>query len=175
MKKVNLKETKSISENTEVVNEVEQPVRDIKKKYEGYRPNYFKLYELLPKELYVDEDTGWEMFDEKLLRTIDIIREIVGVPLICNNWHDGGSRNYCGARTPKSKHYNHGSFHSVRDDRPVMAADLISTRMSAPVIRQTVASRHAELPYPIRFEEGVSWVHVDTNAKVGYKVYFFNP
>ncbi len=168
MKKENVNEANAIQE-------VESVAQSQKKKYAGYRPKYFKLYELLPKEMYVDEDTGWEGFDEKLLRTIDVVREIVGVPLICNNWRDGGNRNYCGARTPKSKHYRQGSFHSVREDRPVMAVDLISTRMSAPAIRETVASRNQELPFPIRFEEGVSWVHLDTNAQVGYKVYFFNP
>lgn len=146
-----------------------------KEKYTGYRCKHFKLSELLPEELYIDEDTGWVMFDERLLKTIDIVRGIVNVPLIINNWKSGGNRQWSGARTPKSKYYSKGSFHSVRDDRPVMAVDMISSRMSAEDIRQRVVERHLELPCPIRFEEGVSWVHLDVNEKVGYGVYFFKP
>ena len=63
-----------------------------------YKCKNFKLYELLPKEIYKDEEYGWELLDEKLKITINIVRDILGVPLICNNWYWGGSRNWCGYR-----------------------------------------------------------------------------
>lgn len=136
---------------------------------------YFKLYELLPRELYVDEVTGWDIFDPKLLETLDVIREILGVSLICNNWKDGGSRNYCGARTPKCKEYSYGSYHTVRLDRKVMAADLISTKMSAADMRAKIIANASRLPHNIRIENGISWLHIDTAGKAGQKIYLFNP
>lgn len=135
---------------------------------------YFKLYELLPRELYVDEVSGWDKFDPKLLETLDVIREILGVSLICNNWKHGGSRNYCGARIPKCKEYSYGSYHTVRSDRKVMAADLISTKMSATDMRAKIIANASKLPHNIRIENGVSWLHVDVAEKKGCKVYLFN-
>ena len=140
MKKENVNEPTmaaqpEIEDQPIVEEEIKEPVAEKKKKYAGYKCRHFTLKELLPKELYIDEETGWEMFDEKLLRTIDVVRDIAGVPLICNDWASGGNRNYCGARTPKSKDYKSGSFHSVREDRPVMAVDLISLKLSAEQIK----------------------------------------
>ena len=142
--------------------------------YNGYRCRNFALYELLPKEIYSDEDTGWEMFDEKLLRTIDIIRDILGIGLTCNNWKFGGNRNYCGARTEESDVYSYGSYHSVRPDRKVMATDLISPKMTAEKMRQILVANASDLPFQIRIENGVRWLHIDVAAVVGYKIYFFN-
>lgn len=141
--------------------------------YTGYRCRHFKLYELLPKELYIDEDMGWDLFDERILRTIDIIREIVGVKLICNNWYWKGKRNWSGARNKNSPDFRIGSCHSIREDRKVMALDVISPAMSAAEMRRLIVQRHTELPCPIRIEDGVSWLHVDVKEQVGYMVYFF--
>lgn len=142
--------------------------------YTGFKCVNFALYELLPKELYVDEETGWDMFDEKLLRTIDVVRDILGIGLICNNWKHGGKRNYCGARTKDSDVYMYGSYHSVRPDRKVMATDLISPKMTAAKMRQILIENASKLPYPVRIESGVKWLHIDTASVVGYKIYFFN-
>ena len=140
-----------------------------------YKCKWFKLSELLPQELFKDENKGWDIFDERLKITLDAIREILGVPLICNNWKHGGSRGHSGARTKNSPYFRLGSYHSVRKDRKVMAADVISTRMTAQEMRDILARNHSKLPYPIRIEEGVNWLHVDVAEVVGYKIYFFKP
>ena len=160
---------KKIKTTEEIANKPNEKVP-----YNGYKCRNFALYELLPKELYVDEETGWDMFDERLLRTIDIVRDILGVGLTCNNWKFGGKRNYCGGRTKDSDVYNYGSYHSIRKDRKVMAVDLISPKMTAEKMRQTLVSNAKDLPYPIRVEAGVSWLHIDVAAVIGYKIYFFN-
>lgn len=138
-----------------------------------YKCKYFKLRELLPKEIYKNEDEGWDLIDERLLITADIVRGIVGVPLICNTWYTGGTRGYSCARIPACKEYSKGSYHSVREDRKVMAIDVVSNIMSAEKMRQKIKENMDKLPYPIRIEKGVSWLHVDVAEKKGYKVYEF--
>lgn len=138
-----------------------------------YKTKYFKLWELLPKEIYKNEEEGWDLIDERLLKTADAIREIIGKPLICNTWYTGGKRGYSCARIPACKEYSKGSYHSVRDDRKVMAIDVISTEISAEEMRSKIKENEASLPYPIRIEKGVTWLHVDVAAKEGYKIYEF--
>ena len=138
-----------------------------------YKCKYFKLYELLPKELYVNEEDGWDLIDEKLLITADSVRKLLNVLLICNTWKSGGVRGYSCARIPACVDYSKGSYHSVRDDRKVMAIDVVSNTMTAEDMRTKIKNNADKLPYPIRIEGGVSWLHVDVAAKDGYKVYEF--
>lgn len=146
----------------------------MKRRLKMYKCKYFKLYELLPKSLYEDEDTGWELIDERLLRTIDFVRELLGVPLTVNTWKQGGSRGYSCARTPDCKEYSKGSYHSVRADRKVMACDMVSNTLTAAEMRKKIKDSADSLPYPIRLENGVAWLHVDVAEKTGYKIYVFN-
>lgn len=47
---------------------------------------YFKAYELVDKDVYtLLGDDSYKLIDPRLLETIDKAREILGVPLICNN------------------------------------------------------------------------------------------
>lgn len=139
----------------------------------SYRCKFFKLYELLPKELYKNEEEGWELLDEKLLKTIDIVREIVGVPLICNNWESGGSRNLCGFRP---QNCSIGAKYSAH--KKSQAVDLISSKMTAHNMRELIKKNKDKLPYNIRLEKWdkngneISWLHVDIIDK-GVKVYEF--
>ena len=167
---------KKIKQSEEIASNLKEIANNANEKapYGGFKCRNFALYELLPKELYVDEETGWDMFDEKLLKTIDAVRDILGIGLTCNNWKFGGKRNYCGARTKDSDVYMYGSYHSVRPDRKVMATDLISPKMTAAKMRQVLVENSSKLPYPVRIEAGVSWLHIDTASVVGYKIYFFN-
>lgn len=139
-----------------------------------YKTKHFKIEELLPEELVTGTDKDWNLFDERLLKTADWIRNTLGIPLVCNNWKAGGERSYCGARTKASKQFKPGSFHSVRPDRKVMAMDVISDRMTGQEMRDHILENYQDLPFPIRIEENVSWLHFDVNAVEGYKIYFFH-
>ena len=137
------------------------------------KTKYFKLHELLPPCLYSDEEHGWEWIDDRLKVTLDFIRELFGVPLICNNWKFGGKRRFCCARTPESSDYSYGSRHAFRTDRKVMAADVISTKMTAANMREIIKANESKLPYPVRLEKDVTWLHIDVDAVAGKKVYEF--
>ena len=58
-----------------------------------YRPKYYKLYELLPKDVY-DElndngilEIGWYLFDSRFLWTIDALREKWNTATYVNTWY----------------------------------------------------------------------------------------
>lgn len=147
----------------------------------AYIPKYFQLYELMPPELYtydmmVSEEARERafanFFDCKLLETIDVIREIIGLPLICNTWFQDGNRKYSGLRTVQCEV---GAAHSQH--KLGKAVDLICHKMTAEEMRQKIDANQDKLPYPIRIEADVNWLHIDvkerkTNVKAG-KIYYF--
>jgi hypothetical protein len=148
-----------------------------------YIPKYFELYELLPPELYTYDMMASEVarerafanyFDRKLLETIDIIRgEIIKAPLICNTWFQDGNRVASGYRTSKCPVGVAKSQH-----KEGKAVDLVCNKYTAEQMRQMIKDNEDKLPYPIRIEEGVSWLHIDTKdfsntTKKHEKIYFF--
>ena len=150
-----------------------------------YIPKWFQLYELLPPELYsydmmVSEDARERafatFFDEKLLITIDIVRDIIGLPLICNTWFQDGNRKNCGFRTKTCAVGAENSQHKLGK-----AVDLICHKMSAEDMRQKIEENKDKLPYQIRIETGpsVTWLHLDTKditapCQKNQKIVYFN-
>lgn len=135
---------------------------------------WFKLYELLPPEIYDEsiEDELWCLIDDNLKETIDYIREhIVKAPLVCNTWHSGGDRVASGYRDKNSPVGAKYSQH--KEGR---AADLICSKYTAEQMRQMILSSQYDLPHYIRMEDGVNWLHVDTKPRdyKGDKVYLFS-
>ena len=135
---------------------------------------YFEIQELVSPEIYeILEDDAWKVIDPQLIETIDKVREILNVPLICNNWHWGGSRKNSGMR---AKTYPYGAPKSYH--KRGQAVDLISHKMSAKEMREIIEERQDELPYPIRIEKWdnkgeLTWVHIDMGNTKGNKIYFF--
>lgn len=134
-----------------------------------YKCKFFKLYELLPPSVYKNENEGWELLDERLLRTIDTIREIMGVPLVANTWKQGGTFSQRGFREQNSKTGALRSQHKLG-----RALDMVSNKLSAEEMREIIKKNAARLPYNIRIENGVSWLHVDVKEGNSQKIYFFN-
>ena len=137
------------------------------------KSTYFKLHELLPKELYYNEEVGWGWLDERLIEVLDWLRRTAGVPLIVNNWKWGGKRNYCGARIPASPDYSYGSRHTLIPDRKVMAADVISTKITAAQLRNLIRRMKDSLPHPVRIEKNVTWLHIDVDNTSYNPIYEF--
>ena len=135
---------------------------------------YFTIEELVDKETFsLLGNQAAKLIDERLIKTIDRIREILDVPLICNNWHWGGSRDQCGFRTKKSKVGSENSYHKLG-----LAVDLISTKMNAKEMREKILQNENMLPYPIRIEKWddsgeINWLHVDLGNNSCNKIYFF--
>ena len=158
-----------------------------------YIPVYFRIEELVPKDIIEYDDNNniininalWELFDPVLLESIDKIREIIGVPIIINDWYWGGSRYCSGYRPSSCKVGVAKSAHRTGE-----AVDFISAKMTAKEIRDKISENKDKLPYKIRIEKWemktnlktgvkekteINWVHIDTKVKSNQldKIYFF--
>lgn len=130
---------------------------------------YFDIRELVDANVYARfGNTAWKVFDTRLLETLLVLRrDILQVPLICNNWHKGGAYSQRGFRcnisplvadkTKAGKLYI--TAHSIGQ-----GVDLSSPKMTADAMRTRLEELKAKLPYPIRYENGKdapTWLHVD--------------
>ena len=127
-----------------------------------YTSKYFKNEELLPRDV-----SDISKIDEKLLMTIDEIRELLGVPCTINNWKSGGDREWCGLRTNRC---TIGAPHSQH--RLGKAADLHPVGMTADAARIILkkAVSQGKLKYLGGVELNVSWVHVDVRPRINNNV-----
>lgn len=64
-----------------------------------YRCKYFSLQELVSPAVYNTFGVfAWNFLDERLLKDIDLLRELWGKPLIINTWSWGGGYKESGFR-----------------------------------------------------------------------------
>lgn len=136
---------------------------------------YFNIKELVSSNVYKKYgDDSVELLDPIALKVLENVREILDVPLICNNWAVGGNRNYCGYREPECTIGTKGSFH-----RKGQGFDLISKYMTAAEMRDKLEQNQDKLIYPIRVEKWdnkgeINWLHIDVSPNThGKKLYFF--
>lgn len=138
---------------------------------------YFDIKELVPKEIYEElgEEKCLDLFDPIALKALEEVREILNIPLICNNWASGGSRNYCGYRQENCPIGAKYSQHKKGN-----AFDLISNSKSAKQMRYELEKNQSKLTHPIRIEKWdgngneTTWLHIDTKNFTGNKkIYFF--
>lgn len=139
---------------------------------------YFDIEELVCK--HVHERFGeyaWCFFDERLLETLLVIREKIGKPIYVNNWQVGGNLTQRGLRcnccvlvaekTALEKVYMSAHLQGNGIDFDVQG-------MSAAEVRGWIIKNQILLPYPVRLEDGVTWVHLDvrTDGSKGKVVFF---
>jgi hypothetical protein len=127
--------------------------------YTKLKCKWFKLYELLPPEIYCDEDHGWDMLCDRLKQTIDYCRELFNAPLVINDWKNKGHRQNCGFRTKTCAVGAKFSAH-----KQGMAADIICSRLSAAQMRKILHDNADKLPFKVRLEANVSWLHIDVRT-----------
>lgn len=139
---------------------------------------YFDIRELVCPHMYntYGESRCWQFFTTPYLHTLLVIRrDILKVGMTSNNWHKGGSRSESGIRCnlcsiPKAKTLKgliYMSAHCLGE-----ALDSILTKMTAEEARKKIVAEKDKLPYNIRLEDGVSWLHFDI-YDTGNKVYLF--
>ena len=140
---------------------------------------YFSVKELVCKHVYERYGEKAAMFlDDKLIETLNVIREqILCAPMTVNNLHAGGNFTQRGLRcnicelvknkTDAGRLYL--SAHMLGK-----AVDCNADGMTAQEARRLIIEKQELLPYPIRLEDGVSWLHIDLydNGKKE-KVYLF--
>lgn len=131
---------------------------------------YFTVEELVSKEVYeLLGDEAIKLFDPKALEVLEDVREILDVPLICNNWRSGGSRDDCGYRDLKCSVGASKSAHKTGQ-----AFDLVSNVLSANEMRNRIQLCAHMLRHNIRMEDGVNWLHIDVKNTTSQKIITFN-
>lgn len=125
-----------------------------------YVPKYFQIYELVPKstyELFEHErrlNQLWWLFDPRILKAADRIRERYG-KMVANTWWWGGQHQYRGWRPPGC---NVGARYSQH--RFGRALDLIPTVVSVEEIRRDIKAGE-NFGFITCIEDDVSWLHID--------------
>lgn len=129
---------------------------------------YFKIEELVCKHVFTKykEDQMWMFFSTQVLETLLVLRrDIINRPFVINNWKNGGSYSQRGLRcnccqlvkekTALEKVYM--SAHCLGH-----AFDVTVIGLSAEEARKQIEMNKHKLPYPIRIEKDVTWLHFDT-------------
>ena len=132
-----------------------------------YIPKHFKAAELVPTTLYKkyasrgDEWILRILFDERLLRIIDIIRSEYG-PMTINDWSWGGKNQWRGYRTGT---VSIGA--TLSQHRFGRAVDMIPKNITADEIREDIIDDQMGQAYQHigGLEMNISWLHIDTRGR----------
>ena len=125
-----------------------------------YKCEHFIIQELVDDETYEYRgEKAWELLDDRLLMTLDFLRNRYGKMTINNwRWTIDGARKWSGLRTPDSPWYSMYSQHSYG-----RAADIIFANITAEEVRQDISDNPDDIDFQYinSYEEDTSWLHID--------------
>jgi hypothetical protein len=130
-----------------------------------YKCKYFKIKELVNPAFLktTSEDVLWQLFDDRLLKCADKLRDKYG-PILIN----GGGLTDCGLRTQDTKTGASFSAHKYGRalDLHIMSIENKGLSHEAKTqayneIRRTLAILCVEFDV-LNFEQDVYWLHIDT-------------
>lgn len=139
---------------------------------------YFKITELVCPHTYNKHgENSWKFLDTESLETLLVLRtKILCVPLICNSYSKnltqrGFRCNLCELNKNKTiKGVLSISAHSTGK-----GWDLTSPNMTAEEMRKKIKAKSYLLPYPVRIEKDIDWLHIDCyNDNDDEKITYFN-
>lgn len=126
---------------------------------------YFDIEELVCDHvLGVWGNQAWQFFDTAFLETLLILRrDVIQRPMYCNNHSKGvyqrGLRcNMCELVKSKERPYLSAHIFGKGGD---FSIEGVSGIKEMDYIRSKIRVLAGGLPYPIRMEAGVSWLHID--------------
>ncbi|MCW9013737.1 MAG: hypothetical protein OQL06_08130 [Gammaproteobacteria bacterium] len=134
-----------------------------------YKCTHFAIHELVPPEVFYSRgEKAWELLDERLLISLDRLRERYG-SMTVNNYHWGKAREWSGLRTSDSPYYSHFSQHSFG-----RAADCLFKHKTAEQVRQDILAHPDDAAFELigSIELGVSWLHFDVRNCERIKTYY---
>lgn len=134
---------------------------------------YFQVAELVCNHTFPKwGEQSWQFLDTAFLAVLLVIRrDIIQAPMICNHsgaYQRGLRCNLC--ELVKEKDVVYLSPHPLGK-----AGDFTVVGMTAEEARRRIIEMQHLLPFPIRMEKGVSWLHIDVLPQYGIdqKVYEF--
>ena len=142
--------------------EREEIIKELKK--------FFNIKELVCNHTYNKfGESSWQFLDTKILHTLLVLRrDILQTPMVINyaNHYQRGLRcNCCQLVKDKTLKGNiYLSAHCLGE-----AFDASMKTMTGAQARAIIKREQDKLPYPIRMEKNVNWLHIDTRSTNGSK------
>jgi hypothetical protein len=125
-----------------------------------YKSKYFTLKELLPKELHnLPENIGWLLFDDRILKAGDFVREKYGICFINTE-----TLNDCGFRLEAIKAQYTQHKYGRAEDIHIAAIEKLNLSKEDKIKKYNdIRIELRKLPEfkDIRFEDNISWLHID--------------
>ena len=137
---------------------------------------YFELSELVCPHVFKKYgEIAWQFLDPRLLITMIKIRETINKPIYINNWDIKDAYDERGLRCiqcdiVKSAIKNKELYLSAHMEGQAVDFDVLG--MNADKVRQWIKENEEFLPYPIRLEIDINWVHLDVRD-AGIKIFEF--
>jgi len=123
---------------------------------------YFKIQELVCNHTYNKfGESSWQFLDTKVLHTLLVLREeIFQTPMVINytgHYQRGLRCNCCQlVRDKTNKNSIYLSAHVLGK-----AFDISMKKITGAQARELIKKYQDKLPYPVRIEKDVNWLHVD--------------
>ena len=134
---------------------------------------FFQIRELVCPHTHSEwDERSWQFLDTAFLHNLLVIRrDILKAPMTCNHGTQlqrGLRCNMCELVSQKDEVYLSSHLFGK-------AGDFTVKGMTAQEARQRIKDNAHLLPYPIRMEAGVSWLHFDVLPQYGInaKIYEF--
>lgn len=133
-----------------------------------YLPRHFQAYELVPPAIFASrKDKSFELIDERVLITLDTLRDTFG-PCTVNDWHWHGSFEQSGLRTSDAPKYSPTSQHTFG-----RAMDCKFKEHLAADVRHQVIQNRLLFPYITFMEDDIDWFHFD--VRNGQRIVLWSP
>lgn len=137
----------------------------IVKPIKGYRPKYFKLQELVSKEMFERyqhrSEYLWSRINPSVLEAADVIRAFYDSPVIVNSWHTGGRYSQSGLRDKKVKGGATLSAHLFGLALDIKVMGVTSATVIDDIKNMKLPKRFYELINQVEVLEATpTWVHI---------------
>lgn len=145
------------------------------------KSKYFKIQELVSKQTYEKYgEKSWIFLDERLILTLDALREYFNAPITVNNWLWGGNLQQRGLRTNcdeivKNKTLKNSLY--VSQHCLGKAVDFNVKNHTVKDVYKVILENPKTFPYIKRIEninKTPTWVHIDTANTENENIIIFN-
>lgn len=127
---------------------------------------YFSIKELVcPHTFKKFGEKAWQFYDRLQLENILSLRtEIIGVPMVCNNWDQRGDYTQRGLRCNLCEMAREATIQGnlyMSSHANGAGNDFTAKGLSAETCRELIRKHIEDLPNPCRIERDVTWLHID--------------
>lgn len=131
----------------------------------------FYAQEFVPLDYWEEfKEASMAAIDDRIIITVQALRDNIGYPLTINTWHSGGERYESGLRVWGMKNYSVLSQHTYG-----RAVDIICDQYLAQELRDHILKNPRKYPHITRMEDRVSWLHIDLKDTGQGNVVLFEP